>query len=124
MNARLFLFLALASLIVGMLVAPAILPVAHPRSAALADTPIPDLTDETQARKTVPILSLGSGLRVGLAMVGGPDTQVSKVNAVAQIEGDWKGARIRALVPIDTEGLKELHRVPETSVIGYADIKL
>ena len=80
---------------------------------------------EEQVQKGVPIISVGSGLRVGLALVAGPSSQVAKVNAVAQLEADFhKQARIRALVPIDTESVKELHRVPMTSVIGVADIKL
>ena len=80
---------------------------------------------EDQVEKGAPIISLGSGLRVGMALVAGPSSEVNKVNAVAQIEGEFHGrARIRALVPIDTEGIREFHRVPKTSVIGVADIKL
>lgn len=83
-----------------------------------------DTADEDQDKKVVPILSIGSGLRVGAALVVGPSSQVEKVKVVAQLEANFKGARIRGLVPIETESLKELHRVPETSVAGIADIKL
>jgi hypothetical protein len=78
------------------------------------------------AQKTVPILSIGSGLRVGLAMVAGEASQVAKVKAVAQVEGSFKGkARLRALVPVESESvIKNIRRVPGTSVIGLADIKL
>ncbi|MDO8586905.1 MAG: hypothetical protein Q7T82_07675 [Armatimonadota bacterium] len=83
-----------------------------------------DTSDENQVQKAVPIISIGSGLRVGLALVTGPSSQVEKVKVVAQVEGDFRGVRIRAFVPVETESLKELHRVPQTSIAGIADIKL
>jgi hypothetical protein len=127
MKARAALWLGLTCAVVCALALASVLPVSQsghtagvlsPASAAL------DTADENQVQKAVPVLSLGSGLRVGMALVTGPTSQVDKVKVVAQIEGDFKGARIRALVPIETESLKELHRVPETSVCGIADLKL
>lgn len=105
-----------ASLIVGALFAAVVLISVR----ATADTPV----DTSQ--KVVPIISLGSGLRVGAALVAGEDKQVEKVKAVAQLEGEI-GAhlRIRALVPVETEDvIKNIRRVPGTSVIAFADVKL
>ncbi|MDO8682014.1 MAG: hypothetical protein Q7N50_00835 [Armatimonadota bacterium] len=80
---------------------------------------------ENQVQKGVPIISVGSGLRVGVALVTGPSSQVDKVNAVAQVEAQFQRvARIRAYIPVETESITELHRVPETSIRGLADIKL
>lgn len=78
------------------------------------------------AQKVVPILSVGSGLRVGAALVAGSSIQVGKVNAVAQVEGQFGDrVRVRALVPIDTENIiGSLRRVPGTAVIAVADIRL
>jgi hypothetical protein len=92
--------------------------------AAAKDAPA--ATPIETAQKVVPILSIGSGLRVGAAMVAGEAGQVAKVKAVAQIEGQFKGkARIRVLVPVESENvIKNIRRVPGTAVIGLADIKL
>ena len=81
--------------------------------------------EETRT-KIVPILTLGSGSRVGLAQVAGPVSRVDEVKAVAQIDTDYKdAARIRILVPIATEGIvSNLHRVPQVSITGEAGIKL
>ncbi|HPP75143.1 MAG TPA: hypothetical protein PLU88_08475 [Armatimonadota bacterium] len=78
------------------------------------------------AQKVVPIISVGSGLRIGAAIVAGSSQQVARVNAVAQLEGQLGSrVRLRALVPIDTENIVgNLRRVPGTSVIGVADIDL
>ncbi|MBI2841810.1 MAG: hypothetical protein HYX78_00250 [Armatimonadetes bacterium] len=78
------------------------------------------------AQKVVPILSVGSGLRVGAALVAGSSSQVGKVNAVAQLEGDFRDSvRVRALVPVDTENvIGSIRRVPGTAVIAVADVRL
>ena len=77
-------------------------------------------------QKIVPIISLGSGLRVGGALVSGARSRLSEVVAVAQIEGTFGNAvRVRALVPVSTENVvSNIERVPETAVIGLVDIKL
>ena len=75
--------------------------------------------------KIVPIISVGTGLRVGAAQVSGEAAQVARVRAVAQIEGDYRGrARVRALVPIGTEEVDGINRIPRTSVTAYGDITL
>jgi hypothetical protein len=142
MRTRTASFILLVSVVIGAVAVLAILPVARPGGhqggagvlasafaddsdtpASSAEAPL-DAPDENQVQKAKPILSLGSGLRVGVALVTGPASQVDKVKVVAQVEGNFKGARIRAFVPIETESLRELHRVPETSIAGVADIKL
>jgi hypothetical protein len=126
MISRVALWIALTCAVIGAVALASVLPVSHSGGAlrpAIAAAAL-DTADENQVQKAVPILSLGSGLRVGMALVTGPSSQVNKVKVVAQIEGDFKGARIRALVPIETESLKDVRRVPETSVSGLADLKL
>lgn len=77
------------------------------------------------ARKLVPILSVGEGIRVGTALVTGPSDRVKEVEAVAQIEGDFHAnARVRALVPIDANSIVDIDRVPQTSVFAVGDIRL
>ena len=78
------------------------------------------------ADKLVPILSVGTGARVGAAIVTGPSVLVAKVAAVGQIEARYKnivGARI--LVPISNPQItKGLHRVPECSVYAVGTYRL
>lgn len=122
----------LLSAILGTLLAIAVLPGlnhAAARGVAYASDSAVSLAantaDENQVQKGVPIISLGSGLRVGVALVTGPSSQVDKVKVVAQVDLNFKGfARIRAFVPVETENLKQLRRVPQTSVTGLADLRL
>jgi len=77
-------------------------------------------------QKIVPIISIGSGTRVGGALVAGASSRLDEVVAVAQIEGRFGNAvRVRALVPVSTENVVQgIRRVPETAVTGLVDIKL
>ena len=76
--------------------------------------------------KEVPIISVGRGFRVGIARVTGPDSQVSKVQAVAQIESNLSSfGDVEIYVPISTKVPgKTLDRVNECAVVGLADIGL
>lgn len=76
--------------------------------------------------KVVPILSLGKGGYVGAAQVIGKEEDVAKVNAVAQIEGDFSGRkfRVKALVPIDSEKLSSFHRVYGVGISAVIDVKI
>jgi hypothetical protein len=68
-----------------------------------------------QATKVVPILSIGSGSYLGAVQVTGPEAQLDKVKAVAQLEGKLQlvgGIRLRALVPIAARSVSNLSRVP------------
>ncbi|MEN6371486.1 MAG: hypothetical protein ABFD64_05675 [Armatimonadota bacterium] len=92
-------------------------------------TPVPTGSGPSEvktAQKVVPIISVGSGLRVGAALVSGSAEQVAKVTAVAQVEGQFGNkVRLRGLVPIETEKvIGNLKRVPGTAVIAVADLKL
>ncbi len=81
-----------------------------------------------QETKVVPIISVGDGGFVGAVQVAGPDAQVQKVQAVAQIEGRFKvigGVRIRALIPVSTKTPhKSITRVDGVGVSAIVDIKL
>jgi hypothetical protein len=84
--------------------------------------------DQTTAvgEKIVPILSIGSGTRVGGAVVSGDAARLGEVVAVAQVEGQFGNAvRVRILVPVSTTNVvQNIRRVPGTSVIGLVDIQL
>ncbi|HET6384650.1 MAG TPA: hypothetical protein VFJ58_14750, partial [Armatimonadota bacterium] len=68
--------------------------------------------------KLVPIISVGTGTRVGAALVTGPSNRVAQAAAVGQIEVKWKRiVEARVLVPISNPAVqKGLKRVPEVSV--------
>ena len=85
-----------------------------------------DYYDQPQASKIVPIIGLGSGVRVGGAQVSGPADRVAEVKAVAQIEGTFSGSvRVKVLVPVSTENIvSKIARVPGTSVTALVDLKL
>ncbi len=80
--------------------------------------------------KVVPILSgelstSGSGAYIGAAQVSGPQEQVDKVQAVAQIEGDFhKALRLKMLVPVDNLNPLEMSRVFGVGVSAIVDINL
>lgn len=78
------------------------------------------------AEKIVPIISVGSGTRLGGALVSGASDRLKDVKAVAQLEGSFQDAvRVRVLIPVSTENvIQKISRVPETSVIGLVDVKL
>ncbi len=76
--------------------------------------------------KVVPILSIGSGTRIGAAQVGGvTKASVDKTKAVAQLEGEFSGIRAKALIPIDSENpIKQFKRVQGVGVTAIIDVKL
>ena len=77
-------------------------------------------------QKVVPIISIGSGTRVGGALVTGASSQVRRVVAVGQLEGTFASAvRVRVMIPVSsTNFVRNITRVPGTSVAGLVDIKL
>ena len=81
---------------------------------------------EPYQHKDVPVLSMGRGLRAGMARVAGPQSKVGQVQAVAQLEsrlGDFGDVEI--YVPISTKVPgKSLDRVNECAVVGLADLKI
>lgn len=80
----------------------------------------------TYATKVVPIISGGDGTEVGAVQVMGPPSAVNQVNAVAQVEGNFRqlGVRIRALVPVRTRNITSIKRVPGVGMSGLIDLKL
>lgn len=76
-------------------------------------------------KKIVPIITVGSSLEVGAAQVAGAERDVDKVKVVAQLETDYKDvARIKILVPVQTQSFKHIDRVPGVSVTALADYKI
>lgn len=78
------------------------------------------------ATKVVPIISVLGNKHIGAAQVVGPQEAVDRVDSVAQLEQDFlnKLFRVRAMVPIEGEDVKELHRVKGVAVSAMIDIKL
>jgi len=79
------------------------------------------------ATKVVPIVTVGSGTFAGAVQVSGPAAEIEQVEAVAQLEGDFKdGAfRIRALVPVNTKNpvdIKNIERIEGVGVTALIDI--
>jgi hypothetical protein len=80
--------------------------------------------------KVVPILSVGQGAYAGAAQVSGPSASVSRVQAVAQIEGTAQfGAslRMKGLIPITNRNVSNaagLSRVYGVGITGLIDAKL
>lgn len=84
---------------------------------------------QNEATKVVPIVSIGQGGYVGAVQVSGPQEQVSRVQAVGQVEGSVVGDRFRlkALIPIDTEkpqNLQSIRRVKGVGVSAIVDVKI
>lgn len=83
--------------------------------------------DKNFSTKVVPILSAGNGAYIGAAQVMGKPELVRKVQAVAQIEGDFLGreVRLRALIPISTKNPQNrIDRVEGVGISGIIDIRL
>lgn len=77
--------------------------------------------------KFVPVISLLSGTRIGLARVNGPVSKLDTVHACAQLETDFQDfLEIDIYVPITTNrpGPGGLDRVQQVGVTGLADIEL
>jgi hypothetical protein len=82
--------------------------------------------------KVVPILSIAIGIGnpgaayVGAAQISGPRAAVDRVEAVAQLEGDFSGAfRVKALVPVDNlKPWEALRRVPGVGVSAIIEIRI
>ena len=80
----------------------------------------------TSTTKVVPILSVGSRRAIGAAQVMGPRSKVETVKAVAQLDQDLFGkeVKIRAMIPIDTEGVSNIHRVEDVGISGLVDFRV
>jgi len=91
---------------------------AQVEETATADWVPPEPYDQ----KNVPILSVGEGIRVGMAQVKGPKSRVDQVKAVALLETHFKNTlEIEIYVPISTSVPgKTLARVQGVGVVGVA----
>jgi hypothetical protein len=80
----------------------------------------------TYATKVVPIISAGNGTEVGAAQVMGPPEAIRSVQAVAQVEGNFRAARVRvrALVPVAARKFTDIKRVPGVGISGLIDLRL
>lgn len=77
--------------------------------------------------KVVPIVSFGSGTRIGAAQVAGPrGDAVERTKAVAQLETRFQDRlRVKILVPIDSENpLQRFNRVQGVGVSAIIDVRL
>ena len=76
--------------------------------------------------KVVPVLSVGTGAYAGAVQVMGPAARVKQVQAVAEVGGNFRplGVQVRALVPIASNKVTSLRRVPGVGVSGIIDVKL
>ena len=76
--------------------------------------------------KMVVIFTTGIGTRsqIGMAQVMGPKAKLDKVGAVAQLEQNLFGVKIRALIPVESEKVTDIRKIEGTSVTGIVDIKL
>jgi len=80
-----------------------------------------------ETTRVVPILSVGNGVHIGAGQVSGPAEQVARVQAVAQLEGEFFAGVVRAneLVPIDSlDPTKGLRRVQGVGVSAILDFRL
>lgn len=88
--------------------------------------------ENREKTKVVPILSIGIGFSqpgsafIGAAQVSGPEEALLAVKAVAQIEGTFTDARIKALVPVDSLNPipGNFHRVYGVGVTALIDIRI
>ena len=73
--------------------------------------------------KVVPIVSIGDGTHIGAAQVGGQvKSAVERTQAAAQLEAEFKGVRIRILIPIDSVNPSEkFNRVQGVGVTAMID---
>jgi hypothetical protein len=80
---------------------------------------------EESGQKIVPIVSVGQGLQIGVAQVKGPKTKVDQVQAVAELEGSFKGVlTLEMYVPISTKVPgSSLARVQGVGVFAVAAYK-
>jgi hypothetical protein len=54
----------------------------------------------------------------------GPKAKLDQVGAVAQLEQNLFGVKIRALIPVKSEKVTDIRKIEGTSVTGIVDIKL
>ena len=81
------------------------------------------------ATKVVPILTvgvLGNSGYIGAAQVIGPQSLVSRVQAVVQVESSFNGSmfRVKGLIPIDSKVPMNFNRVSGVGVSAIIDVRI
>jgi hypothetical protein len=78
------------------------------------------------ATKVVPVVSVGSGVRVGAVQVTGPKELVGKVKAVVQIETKFslKNLDVEVFVPSDSANPLKFNRVEGVGISALIDLRL
>ena len=73
--------------------------------------------------KVVPIVSIGDGTHIGAAQVGGQaKSAVERTQAAAQLEAEFKGVRVRILIPSDSiNPIERFNRVQGVGVTAMID---
>lgn len=81
---------------------------------------------DTWEDKIVPLVALGSGLRLGGVQVTGPKDRIAECKAVIQLEGRLLDGKFRAkaMVPVGKTDYKNFDRIPKVGVTALVDIKL
>ncbi len=81
---------------------------------------------EQAATKVVPVVSTGSGFRVGAVQVTGPKELVEKVKAVVQIETKFslKNLDVEVFVPSDSINPLKFNRVEGVGVSALIDFRM
>jgi len=82
---------------------------------------------EPYSDKIVPIISVLEGVKIGAARINGPESKVSQVQGVAQLETHFKDyLEIDVYVPITTDrpGPGGLDRVQEVGVTALGDLEI
>ncbi len=76
--------------------------------------------------KVVPIISLGSGARLGAAQVGGTLRRaVDDTRAVVQLERNFQGVRATILIPVDSVNpVRQFRRVQGVGVTAIIDARI
>ena len=76
--------------------------------------------------KVVPVISLGSGTRVGLVQVSGPKNLVNKTKAVIQLETklSFKSLDVEIFVPSDSANPLKFNRVEGIGISALVDYRL
>lgn len=79
-----------------------------------------------ESTKVVPIVSFGSGTKIGAAQVAGPDDAIRRTKAVARLDLSFQGKiGVNVLVPIDSENpLERFRRVQGVGVSAIIDYRL
>lgn len=79
----------------------------------------------TYTTKVVPIVSVGGKNYIGAAQVTGPESEVSRVKAVAEITGSFNDLiQVKGLVPVDSVNPVGASRIQGVGVSAIIDVRI